>query len=106
VRIRDHDFRTRQASRTLDAPVISDRVILEVAHLLLAKLRAARRVPARLIGVGLSSLGLDSTADQLALFERRDSLAETDRDRVLARAVDRVRERFGDKGIVPARLID
>ena len=32
VRIRDHDFKTRQASRTLDAPVISDRVILEVAH--------------------------------------------------------------------------
>ena len=106
VRIRDHDFKTRQASRTLDTPVISDRVILEVAHLLLAKLRAARRVPARLIGVGLSSLGVDSTADQLALFERRDSLAETDRDRVLARTVDRVRERFGDKGILPARLID
>ncbi len=106
VRIRDHDFKTRQASRTLDAPVISDRVILEVAHLLLARLRAARRVPARLIGVGLSSLGVDSTADQLALFERRDSLAETDRDRVLARTVDRVRERFGDKGILPARLID
>jgi DNA polymerase-4 len=106
VRIRDHDFKTRQASRTLDAPVISDRVILEVAHLLLAKLRSARRVPARLIGVGLSSLGLDSTADQLALFERRDSFAETDRDRVLARTVDRVRERFGDKGILPARLID
>jgi len=106
VRIRDHDFKTRQASRTLDTPVISDRVILEVAHLLLAKLRSARRVPARLIGVGLSSLGVDSTADQLALFERRDSLAETDRDRVLARTVDRVRERFGDKGILPARLID
>ena len=52
VRIRDYDFKTRQASRTLDAPVISDRVILEVAHALLAKLRAARRVPARSIGVG------------------------------------------------------
>ena len=107
IKLRDHDFKTRQASRTLDAPVISDRVILEVAHLLLAKLRAARRVPARLIGVGLSSLGVDSTADQLTLFERKDSkLSETDRDRVLARTVDRVRERFGDKGILPARLID
>ena len=107
VRIRDHDFKTRQASRTLDAPVISDRVILEVAHLLLNKLRAARRVPARLIGVGLSSLATDATADQLTLFERRDgTLTETDRDRVLARTVDRVRARFGDKGILPARLVD
>lgn len=107
VRIRDHDFKTRQASRTLDPPVISDRVILEVAHLLLNKLRAARRVPARLIGVGLSSLATDATADQLTLFERRDgTLTETERDRVLARTVDRVRARFGDKGILPARLVD
>src|SRR4051812_20453077 len=42
VRIRDFDFKTRQASRTLDTPVISDRVILEVAHALFAKLRKAR----------------------------------------------------------------
>jgi DNA polymerase-4 len=107
VRIRDYDFKTRQASRTLDAPVISDRVILEVAHMLLAKLRAARRVPARLLGVGLSSLTLDSTADQLALFERRDrTIDETDRDRVLARTIDQVRAKFGDKGIFPAGLAD
>jgi DNA polymerase IV len=107
VRIRDHDFKTRQASRTLDTPVISDRVILEVAHLLFAKLRAARRVPARLLGVGLSSLTMDSTADQLTLFERKDrTIDETDRDRILARTIDRVRAKFGDKGIFPAGLAD
>jgi DNA polymerase IV len=107
VRIRDHDFKTRRASRTLDSPVISDRVILQVAHLLLAKLRAARRVPARLIGVALSSLATDATADQLTLFERRDdALTETDRDRTIARTIDLVRARFGDKGILPARLVD
>jgi len=87
--------------------VISDRVILAVARSLLMKLRTARRVPARLVGVGLSSLAADATADQLTLFEHDDSkLSETDRDRLLARTVDRVRARFGDKGILPARLID
>jgi DNA polymerase IV len=107
VRIRDFDFKTRQASRTLDTPVISDRVILEVAHTLFAKLRKARAVPARLLGVGLSSLAADADADQLTLFERRvEKTDETDRDRVLARTIDRVREKFGDKGIMPARLID
>ncbi len=107
VRIRDFDFKTRQANRTLEVPVISDRVILEVARGLLAKLRNARRVPARLLGVKLSSLAVDSTADQLALFERRDAATdETDRDRMLARTIDKVRERFGDKGILPARLVD
>jgi DNA polymerase IV len=107
VRLRDFDFKTRSASRTLAAPVISDRVLLEVGRQLLAKLRAKRRVPARLIGIALSSLAADSTADQMTLFELSDErVAETDRDRVLARAVDAVRAKFGARGILPARLID
>lgn len=107
VRIRDHDFKTRQASRTLAEPVMSDRVIFAAARGLLGKLRAARRVPARLLGVGLSSLHADSAADQLMLFEAGDERAdETERDRRLARTIDQVRARFGDKGILPARLLD
>jgi len=106
VKIRDHDFRTRQASRTLDRPVIADRVLLTVAKTLLQRLRAARRVPARLLGVAFSSLAADATADQLTLFEARDSrFVETDRDRSVARVVDRVRARFGDKGILPGGLV-
>ena len=107
VRIRDWDFRNRSAQRTLPEPVVSDRVILRVARELLAKLRAGRRVPARLLGVALSALAQDPRADQLALFaSTSDPNAETDRDRALARTVDRVRARFGDKGILPATLAD
>jgi DNA polymerase IV len=105
VRIRDHDFRTRSAARTLDTSVISDRVIYGVARVLLQKLRAARRVPARLLGVALSSLASDPEADQLTLFERAvDTATETDRDRTIARAVDRVRAKFGPDGILPGGL--
>jgi hypothetical protein len=64
-------------------------------------------VPARLLGVKLSSLSVDAEADQLTLFEERDGkLRETDRDRVLARAIDRVRAKFGDRGIFPAGLVE
>jgi DNA polymerase-4 len=105
VKIRDKDFRTRSAQRTLAEPVVSDRVILRVARELLAKLRAARRVPARLLGVALSSLTVDPKADQLKLFAARgDPSMETERDRVLARTVDRVRDKFGANGILPASL--
>lgn len=105
VRIRDMDFRNRSAQRTLVDPVVSDRVILGVARELFTKLRSARRVPARLLGVALSSLATDPKADQLALFAAdAGPLSETDRDRTLARTVDRVREKFGDKGILPASL--
>jgi DNA polymerase-4 len=105
VKIRDMDFRTRSAQRTLMEPVVADRVIMRVARELLGKLRAARRVPARLLGVALSSLAQDPEADQLTLFGgEADPLAETERDRLLAKTVDRVREKFGAKSILPASL--
>jgi DNA polymerase-4 len=106
VKLRDRDFRTRSKRRTLDAPVATDRVIMTVAKELLATMRKARRVPARLIGVSLSSLAEDPQADQLALFARPEPEGETPRDLTLARAVDRVREKFGSKGIVPGALIE
>ena len=102
VRIRDFDFRTRSAGRTVEQGVMSDRVILALARAMLGRLRSARRVPARLLGVALSSLAEDETADQLMLFERdRDPVVETERDRAVARAVDQVRARFGPRGIGP-----
>ena len=105
VRIRDKDFRTRSARRTLTEPVVSDRVIMRVARELLGNLRRARRVPARLLGVALSSLAHDPEADHLTLFAKEaDPLAETARDRLVARTVDRVRERFGPKSVMPGSL--
>ncbi|HUX32261.1 MAG TPA: DNA polymerase IV [Gemmatimonadaceae bacterium] len=102
VRIRDHDFRNRSASRTMEQGVMSDRVLLAQARHLLSRLRAGRRVPARLLGVALSGLAEDETADQLALFEgERDPAVETARDRAVARAVDQVRAKFGPRGIGP-----
>ena len=107
VRIRDFDFRTRSASRTLPRGVIADRVIQGVAKGLLAKLRGGRRVPARLLGVALSSLAADPDADQLTLFESAASGdEETARDRALVRAVDKLRERFGAEGIALGRTRD
>ena len=106
VKLRDRDFRTRSARRTLDLPVTTDRVIMRVATELLQRLRCARRVPARLIGVALSSLAQDPTADQLTLFANDGERLETERDLAIARTVDRVRKKFGSKGILPGALIE
>jgi DNA polymerase-4 len=102
VRLRDWDFRTRGAQRTLPESVVSDRAILRVAHELLAALRKARRVPARLVGVRLSGLAAARAGDQLALFTA--SPPETERERGLARAIDRVRGKFGATSIMPGPL--
>src|SRR5206468_8187360 len=68
----DWDFKTRSAQRTLPEPVVSDRVILRVAHELLAGLRKTRRVPARLVGVRLSGLAKAAVTDQLAMLSRSE----------------------------------
>ena len=95
VRVKDTDFTMRQASRTLPAPVLSDRVILATARELLATLRKARHVPARLLGVGLSQFVREGTPDQLTLFEASAKGPETERDRTLSKMVDKIRDRFG-----------
>jgi DNA polymerase-4 len=100
VRVRDKDFRDRQSSRTLHEPVTTERVIFETACALLAKLRAARAVPARLIGVALSHFGAAETDEQLRLFEPDDAAAlETERDRRLADAIDEARDKFGPNAL-------
>jgi DNA polymerase-4 len=104
VRLRDADFKTRQASQTLPEPVIGDRVIYATARQLLARLRRQRRVSARLLGVALSSLDVPDRASQLSLFETPSAALETARDRALVGAVDRLRAKFGDGAIVPGRL--
>ncbi len=104
VKLRDADFTTRQAGRTVTEPLVTDRAVYEVARELLAKLRAARRVPARLIGVALSQLDRPGAAAQLALLETEQAAsAETEKDRTLARAIDAVRDRFGPDALGRAR---
>ncbi|MGH7700046.1 MAG: Y-family DNA polymerase [Gemmatimonadales bacterium] len=96
VKLRDWDFTTRQARRTLAEPVLSDRAVYAAARALLARLRATRRVPARLLGVALSGLVYPASGPQLELWAGADRGGiETERDRTIARVVDTVRDRFG-----------
>lgn len=106
VRIRDADFRNRSAGRTLDQPLESDRAIYRTARELLTRLRAARRIPARLLSVAASQLTDGDGAQQLGLFAGETTTGETERDRRLARLADSVRDRFGPDAIRPGRLLD
>lgn len=103
VKLRDHDFRTRQAGRTLPEALSTDRALFEVARDLLRSLRQRRRAPARLVGVNFSALQSIDGADQLDLMSGAGA-GETPRDRRLADAVDRISQKIGRKAIGPARL--
>jgi hypothetical protein len=80
-------------------PVESDRAIADIAAGLLAKLRSSRRVAARLVGVALGNFVPARDAEQLGLFAPPAATVERTEDREVSRAVDRVRERFGDAAI-------
>lgn len=110
VTVRDLDFKTRSARRTLPEAITTDRALYAAALELLHKLRDARRAPARLLGLTLSSLAEPDPDDQLGLFsgatEEALGALETERDRKLAAAVDRVRAKFGRDLLKPAALAD
>ena len=105
VKIRDHDFTTRQAGSTQPEGLETDRAVFTVATSLLHQLRHRRRTGVRLLGVGVSNLVRQSAKSQLDLFGDRPAL-ESERDRTIARAVDRIRDRYGREALRPARVLD
>ena len=105
VKLRDHDYRTRLAASTQPEGIETDRAIFAVAASLLQGLRHRRGTPARLLGVGVSNLVRQVAAEQLEFFGDRDRL-ETERDRTVARAVDRIRDRYGREALRPGRVLD
>ena len=105
VKLRDSDYRTRQAGSTLPGGVETDRAIFAVAASLLHGLRHRRRTPARLLGVGVSNLVRQAPAEQLEFFGGEVRL-ETERDRTIARVVDRIHDRYGREALRPARVLD
>lgn len=104
VKIRDHDFKTRQAGSTQPHGLETDRAIFTVACSLLHQLRHRRRTGVRLLGVGVSNLVRQAASTQPDLFGDRSAL-ESERDRRIARAVDRIRDRFGREALRPARVL-
>ena len=99
VRIKDGDFVLRRASRTAPTALTTYQAIALIVAELLARLRASRRVPARLVGVTLSQLAGDDRSDQLPLFDAAAADRETLKQRRLAEAVEHVRERLGQDAI-------
>ncbi|NOT07096.1 MAG: DNA polymerase IV [Gemmatimonadales bacterium] len=105
VKLRDHDFKTRQLSRSQPEPLRTDRAIFGAAREMLRALRARRRVAARLVGVSFSALTASEGKPQFTLLPADTRERETPKDRRLATAVDRINAKLGERTIRPARLV-
>jgi DNA polymerase-4 len=97
LKVRFDDFTTVTRSHTLTEPIDATPELWEAVRGLLARVPVAgRRV--RLLGVGAQGLVAAGAPRQISLTgERRSAVAD---------ATDRVRARFGESSVRPARLVD
>jgi DNA polymerase-4 len=125
LKVKYHDFTLVTRAVTLEAPTDDGGDIHGCAMKLLAKTEGGRR-PVRLLGISLSGLGGEGTSNaaekpfQLPLFGppsgRRPPVrggmpfprpvVDPAKKEKLNKAVDRIREKYGDDLILPASLID
>ena len=104
IKVRFHDFHTISRSHTLPAPTATASLIAAVAKDLLASVDPGSGV--RLFGVSLSNL-TEAADEQLTLDAVLEGAPADQRVRDDAsRAVDAIRERFGDAAVGPAVLAD
>lgn len=97
LKVRFGDFTTVSRSRTLADPLHRRPDLWEEGRRLLDRARLGGR-SVRLLGIGLSGLVGVAVPEQLSLtHHERDAVAD---------AAERVRSRFGDEAVLPARLID
>jgi DNA polymerase-4 len=94
LKIRSGDFKTISRSRTLDVATDETQVIWDAAVMLFAEWSHGMPAPVRLIGLGVFQLSPHAGQQQL-LFGQDQSL----RHRQLDRAMDAIRDRFGDDAI-------
>ncbi|WP_255300537.1 DNA polymerase IV [Arthrobacter koreensis] len=99
LKLRYADFSTLTRSRTLTEPVDSAQLLYEAVRGLLAGL-GRRPMSVRLIGLRAEKLETaDGAAQQLTLDGRDDNWRSAED------ALDRINRRFGEAGIMPARLL-
>jgi DNA polymerase-4 len=96
LKLKTKDFRLRTRARSLDhSTQLADRIFAAGRDLLAAEVDGTAF---RLIGLGVSALTPADQADPADLIDHRAADAE--------RAVDRVRQRFGDAALVKGRAFE
>jgi DNA polymerase-4 len=98
TKLRFEDFRTLTRQRTLEEPVVDAGTLYRVALGNLDDVRIGRR-KVRLIGVQVSGFGRAAAGRQTSLFGPPPGGVSDDRRLRIARAVDAVKDRFGEDAL-------
>jgi DNA polymerase-4 len=101
VKLRSSDFRTRHRAQALPEATDATEVLWQAASALFDSSLGRDLLPLRLLGVGVTRLTRDH-AVQRGLFDAGDR----ERREALDRAVDSIRDQFGDAAIRRGSLVD
>ncbi len=105
LKVKYADFTLVTRRTTLERPTDDDRVLLEAARGLLARVDLEH--PVRLTGISVSGFAGEAERQQLDLFGGASAASAPEEDgrrRALNAALDRLADRFGDGTVVPADL--
>ncbi|MET3811197.1 DNA polymerase-4 [Arthrobacter sp. UYEF3] len=100
LKLRYADFSTITRSRTVSTPIDSAQLLYGVALQLLESV-GPRPMTVRLVGIRAEQLEEAAQAPLQLSLDRRD-----DNWRAAEQALDRVTRKFGNKSVLPARLLD
>src|SRR6478609_9743731 len=100
LKLRYADFSTITRSRTVSTPIDSAQLLYAVAVQLLESV-GDRPMPVRLVGIRAEQLEVAADAPLQLSLDRRD-----DNWRAAEQALDAVTRKFGNKSVLPARLLD
>ncbi len=105
VTIRYLDFRNRSHQKKLDHATDSASEVYDVAKSLLAELWKDKR-PLRLMGVALTNVTKDTSAQQLSLFDEPNWQIKQEKRERLDKTVSAIRNKFGFDAIQRGALIN
>ena len=105
VTIRYLDFRNRSHQKKLDHATDSASEVYDVAKSLLTELWKDKR-PLRLMGVALTNVTKDTSAQQLSLFDEPNQQIKQEKRERLDKTVSAIRNKFGFDAIQRGALIN
>jgi DNA polymerase-4 len=104
LKVRFGDFNTITRSRTLPDGTATSTVVAAIARDLLASIDVS--VGVRLLGISASQLAEPQPEQGVLAFDDSTQRENDDRRAAVERAVDVVRDRFGDRAVRAATLLD
>ena len=106
ITIKDEYLRSLQRQKTIKVPTDISREIGETAYLLLLENWSVGK-PIRMLTVTASGiLKSDDIVDQIGFFDEEETDSKRDKSKKREQTMDKIRQKYGDKSILNAALID